>query len=441
MRVQLSWGSATDNVGVTGYRVYRDGNEVGSLPGSLFTDYTVSSGTTYQYYVRAFDAAGNLGPASATVSVTTSGSGNTDWTPPSAPGTLSGQGNAGPASVALSWGPATDNVAVVGYKIYRDSTQIATATGTTYTDWLVTPGVGHLYSVRAYDGAGNTGPFSNTVAVQVPGTSGADISLTGGGAPTFVSVGGNVTYTLTAKNLGPAAASGVTVAVGLSYTTTYVSAGASQGTCAPGPTVTCSIGSLAAGASATVTIVARTSSAGTITASASAFASTPDTVTGNNAITISTTVSPGPPPPPGTAVAPGSVSIISGTAKSGGVGDLAAADGSSYVVASVNGQAHWYGRFTGIPSSSRSLTVSYKGHASSACTRNINIWNWYYAAWLSLANGPAPTTDGTVTVSVPGLISDYIGFGGEVRIGVQCFRTDGGSFDLSTDLLTLQYSS
>jgi uncharacterized repeat protein (TIGR01451 family) len=390
--------------------------------------------------VRAFDAAVNLGPASPSALVKTPGSGPTDSTPPSAPGTLSGHGNAGPPSVALTWGAATDNVGVVGYKIYRDTTQVATATGTTYTDSQVAPGVSYAYSVRAYDAAGNTGPPSNTLSVQVPGGSGADLSLAGSGAPNVVSVGGNLTYTLTTTNVGPSTAAGISVALGLSYTTTYLASSSTQGTCAPGPTVVCSIGLLAPGASATVTVVVRAGSAGTITASGSASASTPDPVTGNNAVSISTTVSPGPPPPPPGSVAPSSVSIVSGAAKSGGVGDLAAADGSSYVISSVNGQAQWYGRFVGVPSTVGSLTVTYRGHASSACTRNINIWNWYYASWESLANGTAPTTDATVTVLVPGLAADYVGAGGEVRVGVQCFRGDGASFDLSTDLLTLQYS-
>jgi uncharacterized repeat protein (TIGR01451 family) len=440
VRVQLSWGAATDNVGVAGYVVYRSGLPVGAVTGTFFTDHTALAGTTYLYYVRAFDAAVNLGPASPGAVVRTPGSGPTDSTPPSAPGTLSGHGNASPPSVALSWGVATDNVGVVGYKIYRGSTQIATATGTTYTDSQVAPGVSYLYSVRAYDAAGNTGAPSNAVSVQVPGGSGADLSLSGSGAPTVVSVGGNLTYTLTTTNLGPSTASGVSVALGLPYTTTYLASSSTQGTCSPGPTVVCTIGLLAPGASATMTVVVRAGSAGTITASGSASASTPDAVSGNNAVSISTTVSPGPPPPPPGSKVPSSVSIVSGTPKSGGVGDLAAADGNSYVISSLSGQAQWYGSFLGVPSTIGSLTVTYRGHASSACTRNINIWNWYYASWESLANGTAPTSDATLTLAVPGLSSDYLGIGGEVRVGVHCFRGDGGSFDLSTDLLTLQYS-
>ena len=71
-RVELSWTAATDNVGVTGYDVYRDGSPIASI-GTLtaYTDATVSPSTTYTYAVRARDAAGNTSPFSSNVPVTT----------------------------------------------------------------------------------------------------------------------------------------------------------------------------------------------------------------------------------------------------------------------------------------------------------------------------------------------------------------------------------
>ena len=66
--ITLSWGSASDNVGVTNYRVYRDGTMIGQGPGSgggytnTWTDSSRTCGTSYQYAVEAQDAAGNTGP-------------------------------------------------------------------------------------------------------------------------------------------------------------------------------------------------------------------------------------------------------------------------------------------------------------------------------------------------------------------------------------------
>jgi uncharacterized protein YkwD len=70
-QVALTWAASTDNVGVTGYRVYREGVEVAATPLLGYTDNAVSAGTTYSYTVRAFDGAGLLGPASDAAAVVT----------------------------------------------------------------------------------------------------------------------------------------------------------------------------------------------------------------------------------------------------------------------------------------------------------------------------------------------------------------------------------
>jgi chitodextrinase len=69
----LSWTAASDNVGVTGYMVFRDGAQVGSVDGSTtaYTDAGLSNGTTYSYTVKAKDAAGNLSAASNAATATT----------------------------------------------------------------------------------------------------------------------------------------------------------------------------------------------------------------------------------------------------------------------------------------------------------------------------------------------------------------------------------
>ena len=68
----LTWTASTDNLGVVGYRIYRDGALVQSLYGTSTTvkDTGLTASTPYVYTVRAFDAAGNLSTP-ATVSVST----------------------------------------------------------------------------------------------------------------------------------------------------------------------------------------------------------------------------------------------------------------------------------------------------------------------------------------------------------------------------------
>ncbi|MEO7261962.1 MAG: fibrinogen-like YCDxxxxGGGW domain-containing protein [Jatrophihabitantaceae bacterium] len=67
----LSWGAATDDRAVSGYQVLRDGVQVGQSATLSFTDTGLTPGATYSYTVRAVDAGGNVGPDSASVSVTT----------------------------------------------------------------------------------------------------------------------------------------------------------------------------------------------------------------------------------------------------------------------------------------------------------------------------------------------------------------------------------
>lgn len=71
----LSWGASSDNVGVTGYRVFRNGNQIATTASTSYTDTGLAASTSYGYTVKANDAAGNTSAASNTATVTTSGSG------------------------------------------------------------------------------------------------------------------------------------------------------------------------------------------------------------------------------------------------------------------------------------------------------------------------------------------------------------------------------
>ncbi|SDK29945.1 discoidin domain-containing protein [Nonomuraea jiangxiensis] len=72
--VSLAWNAATDNVGVTGYEVYRGSTLVATVTGTSHTDTGLSVSTSYTYTVRARDAAGNRSAASSAVTVQTGGS-------------------------------------------------------------------------------------------------------------------------------------------------------------------------------------------------------------------------------------------------------------------------------------------------------------------------------------------------------------------------------
>jgi len=72
-QIGLTWTASTDNVGVTGYDVYRNGVLVGSTTGATtYTDTRLAMATAYSYTVKARDAAGNVSATSVSTSITTS---------------------------------------------------------------------------------------------------------------------------------------------------------------------------------------------------------------------------------------------------------------------------------------------------------------------------------------------------------------------------------
>lgn len=69
--VILSWTASTDNVGVVGYKIFRDNKEVGKSISTTYTDVNLVSNTSYTYTVKAFDAVGNSSSASQAYTVKT----------------------------------------------------------------------------------------------------------------------------------------------------------------------------------------------------------------------------------------------------------------------------------------------------------------------------------------------------------------------------------
>ena len=176
-QIQLSWGASTDNVGVTQYAIYRNSSYLASVSsGSCcnYTDNSVTSGATYTYYVTAYDARGNISPASNSVAITASsssgggsGGGTTsDATAPYWPnGYTYGSSILSSTSIRVNWSAATDNIGVTGYKIYRNGTQITTTTLLEYTDSGLAPATAYSYSVSAYDAASNNSAQINFSSV------------------------------------------------------------------------------------------------------------------------------------------------------------------------------------------------------------------------------------------------------------------------------------
>lgn len=68
--ITLAWNASTDNVGVTGYRIQRNGTTITTTSALTFKDTGLTAGTGYTYTIVALDAAGNASTV-ATLSTST----------------------------------------------------------------------------------------------------------------------------------------------------------------------------------------------------------------------------------------------------------------------------------------------------------------------------------------------------------------------------------
>jgi fibronectin type 3 domain-containing protein len=230
--INLSWTESTDNVGVVGYNVYRDGGPtpIATVSATNFSDTGLGIGSTHSYTVKAFDAANNVSAASNTATASTQGN---DTTPPTDPTGLTATGSS-TTTIDLNWTASTDNFGVTGYKVFRDGglTEIATVTTTSFSDTGLAVNSTHSYQVSAFDGAGNQSGKSNT-ATATTQLAGALVSLALN--PTTVTAPAPSTGTVTLS--GPAPAGGLTVTLASSDTrkarvpaTVTVAAGQSSAT-------------------------------------------------------------------------------------------------------------------------------------------------------------------------------------------------------------------
>ncbi len=166
--VQLLWSPATDNVGVAGYNLYRNGTLLYTSSLINYNDNSVAPSTSYTYTLQAFDAAGNVSAMSAPATATTLAV--PDRTSPSVP---TGLQAAAVSDLALniSWQASTDNVAIAGYHVYRGTTAnslsiFASTPATSFTDSSSSmyPKTTFYYAVTAFDASGNSSAQSATIA-------------------------------------------------------------------------------------------------------------------------------------------------------------------------------------------------------------------------------------------------------------------------------------
>lgn len=168
--LQLSWTASTDNVGVAGYRIYRNGTLIATTTSASYSSTGLSAGTAYSFRVSAYDASGNASAQSAALAVTTASAAG-DTTPPSVPAQLT-LGAVTSTTAQLTWAASTDNVGVIGYRVSRSGAYLTSSPVPSFSDTGLTAATAYSYTVAAYDGAGNVSAPSSPLAVTTSAATG-----------------------------------------------------------------------------------------------------------------------------------------------------------------------------------------------------------------------------------------------------------------------------
>jgi hypothetical protein len=164
-QIDLSWNPSTDGGGIAGYGVYRDGGLVWIAMGTAFSDTGLAAATRHCYRVTARDQAANESAFSPEACATTFAP---DTTPPGPPPDLVTSTVSG-SRIDLSWGAATDDVGVTGYRVKRDGAMVASTAARSWSDTGLLASVRYCYTVTAVDAAGNEGsPSAESCAETLP---------------------------------------------------------------------------------------------------------------------------------------------------------------------------------------------------------------------------------------------------------------------------------
>jgi chitodextrinase len=206
--IDLFWFPSTDNVGVSGYQIWRSVDnvaftQVSAVTSTTFYDIGLATVQKYYYYIKAYDISGNVSTVSNTAYAVN------DIIPPTAPLTVSGI-VVSPGQINLSWTAATDNSgSIFQYYIYSSTNNVTfTLAGVvggnilTFSHTGLLANTSYYYYVKATDLAENISPASPTAG---PYTTSTDITpptnptgLTGLDGVTSVSL----TWTASTDNSG-----------------------------------------------------------------------------------------------------------------------------------------------------------------------------------------------------------------------------------------------
>lgn len=149
----LEWSDSQDNVAVSGYNIYNNGQLFSTSPANITSvKLPLTPETTYNFSIKARDESGNLSLEGPVVQVITP----KDLIAPTAPSALYLVGSTSKTSTSLRWTGSTDNIGVTAYTVYKNGVVYGTpSTSTSSSLTGLVPGTSYNMTVTAKDANGN----------------------------------------------------------------------------------------------------------------------------------------------------------------------------------------------------------------------------------------------------------------------------------------------
>ena len=158
--IDITWTAASDNIGVTQYRIYIDAVLTAQTAEVNFKITNLQPGTSYNIQIEARDLINNKSEKSNLITATTT----SDTTAPSVPTNITASNISG-TGFKMNWDAASDDTAVSVYNIFVNSIQTATTSELSYTLTGLAPATTYQIAISAEDAATNESAQSNAVAI------------------------------------------------------------------------------------------------------------------------------------------------------------------------------------------------------------------------------------------------------------------------------------
>ena len=188
--VALTWSASSDNRGVARYELFRNNTLVASPATISYNDSGLTENSSYQYAIRACDAANNCSAKTAVITVVT-GTFIPDTTAPTVPTGLTGRGTSINA-ISLSWNASTDAAGLIAlYNVFKDGVKIGSPTTTSFSAGGMSSGESHNYAVQACDDSGNCSARTTAIPVATNPPDFSKLDFTTNSHEGYVHFGGN----------------------------------------------------------------------------------------------------------------------------------------------------------------------------------------------------------------------------------------------------------